>query len=274
MSCEEIRELFSDHVDGALPAEMEEALADHIGACHDCRRELARYEECLGGLAGLHPAPAGDLGERVARDLVARGLLSSRAGVRAWLPVAAALAVFAVGLVAGRSSVHRRGGDEASPIAPATRWANACVAEPLDPLPLDPRVLRATPRADAPPHLVSAGPYALSLPGWLTSHGPYRPDTSASIESGGSTCLPLREPFGTRLALTLVPTEGADAERALRFIVEVDPHRVLYARVLWRQAGLTWSLEGRAETTELLDVAHEIAARVEVQRTAGVVSPT
>ena len=59
--------------------------------------------------------------------------------------------------------------------------------------------------------------------------------------------------------------EGEEIEGD-RFLVERDPHRVLYGRVLWEQDGLVWALEGRAEAVELLDVAREIGARARVDR--------
>jgi hypothetical protein len=57
---------------------------------------------------------------------------------------------------------------------------------------------------------------------------------------------------------------GARTADAGTFLVELDPQRVFYARVLWHKEGLAWSLEGRADASELLDVAREISARARV----------
>ena len=63
MSCEEMRSLFSDHFDGALPLDAEDRLGHHLEVCAACREELARYEAGLETLTGLSPEPPPDFGE-------------------------------------------------------------------------------------------------------------------------------------------------------------------------------------------------------------------
>lgn len=268
MSCDEMRELFSDHLDGALPPEAEDHLGRHVEECAGCREALARYEMGVGALAGCSPEPLLDLRERLTRRLGSEGLLSqpSGAGARSWLPMAAVLAMFAIGLTVGRSMTLRDDdearGSHVSPIA----WADACTGAPLTLPPLDPRAWRTLSDSGGPDRVVLAGAYTIQLPRRITSHGPYDPDPSASVVQEGSTCLPLHAPLGARLALSVAPAVTGRPEGAGTFVVEIDPRRVLYARILWHQHGLTWSLEGRAEATELLDVAREIAGRTRVER--------
>lgn len=263
MKCAAFRESFSDHLDGALSLDDEGALARHLQACVDCREALGRYETSLATLAGLQPEPPADLAERATRMLASRGLLRRRPTPRTWLSLAAALAIFAIGVIVGRVSTDRRPTEWGS--APAAAWQDACVG-PGGP-PLEGSVLLAAPVSPPEPHRFTVGPYVLHLPAWLTSRSPYRPEPAAAVVTGAQACLPLQEPLGGRLALTLTPATGPRESQAGRFVVEVASDRVLYARVRWRQAGLMWSLEGRAEPSELLEVARQLSAHVEVERT-------
>jgi anti-sigma factor RsiW len=267
MSCNEIRELFSDHVDGAISTEAEDRLGEHLGACRTCREELGRYEAGLDGLAGTSPEPPPDLGERTARRLGSEGLLEGRRGdaLGTWWSVAAALVFLGVGLAVGRATIPEEDGAGPEVGWAPSGWESACAAVPRVPI-LDPGAWRALDGAEGPDLVLPSGPHVLHLPRRLTSHGPYDAGTVSLVEQEGSTCLPLRTPFGTGLILSLRP--GAEGEKieADRFVVELDPQRVLYGRVLWEQDGLVWALEGRAETAELLDVAREIGARARVDR--------
>lgn len=267
MSCEEIRELFSDHLDGVLSPEAEGRLGGHVGTCRACREELARYEASLGALTGTGPEPPSDLGPRVARRVAAESLLTGPwgRGVRAWWSLAAALVFLGVGLTVGRATVPPEDDARRQPGPSAPGW-DACAGAPAGVPALDPRDWRARTGADEPDLTLTAGSHQLVLPRRLVSHGPYEAGARPVVESEETTCLPLRTPFGTGLTLSLRP--GVDGERieADRFVVELDPHRVLYGRVVWQQDGLVWSLEGRAETAELLDVAREIVARARVER--------
>jgi anti-sigma factor RsiW len=267
MSCDEIRELFSDHLDGALSVEDEDRFGRHVGECTGCREALARYETGVGTLAGSSPEPPSGLGEGLTRRLESEGLLRpSAAGARWWLPMAAALATVAIGLIVGRSMAVRDDDARGSRVSPLP-WADACTRAPLTLPPLDPRVWRALPDPGEPERVVLAGHYTIRLPRRLVSHGPYDPDAFASVAQEGSTCLPLHAPPRRRLALSVAPAPTGSGESAETFAVEIDPQRVLYARVIWERHGLIWSLEGRAEATDLLDVAREIAGRARVERT-------
>jgi len=270
MSCDEIRELFSDHLDGALPREAEDRLGRHLEECARCRAALARYASAVAGLGGAAPeAPAG-LGATLARRLESERLLGPGrlSGGRVRLAAAAAvLAAFAVGLLAGRFSVSPgdRAGDED---LTAMAWADGCSEDRVAVPSLDPRTWRTLPDVGGPDRVLEAGAYSIWLPARILSHGPYDPDVSAAVERAGSTCLPLGAPLGSRLALTVAPASTPETGEAGRFLVEIDPQRVLYARVLWHQEGLTWSLEGRAEATALLDVAREIARSTRIETTS------
>jgi anti-sigma factor RsiW len=267
MSCEEIRELFSGHLDGDLSPEAEDRLGAHLGTCRACREELASYETGLGALAGTGPEPPSDLGPRVVRRLAAEGLLTGprKRGTRAWGSLAAALVFLGVGLIVGRANPSREDDARRGPGPSVPGW-DACAGAPAAVAALDPRDWRALAGAGEPDLTLTAGPHDLLLPRRLLSHGPYDAGAHPAVESGGTTCLPLRTPFGTGLTLGVRPGANGDRGEADRFVVGRDPHRVLYGRVVWQQDGLVWSLEGRAESAELLDVAREIVARARVER--------
>ena len=262
MSCDQVRELFSDHLDGALSVEVEDRLGRHLGGCPSCREALARYEAGVGALAGTSPEPSPGFGPGLTRRLGSEGLLKRPPGAGAypWLSIAAALVFLGLGLVVGRATGPGGGG----PSAPD--WADGCAGTAPAVPALDPRAWRTAAASDEPDLALPTGPHVLHLPRRLTSHGPYVAGASPSPAPEGSTCLPLSTPLGAGLTLSLRPGASGEAVEGDRFVVEVDPRRVLYGRVVWQQDGLTWSLEGRAETGELLDVAREIRARARVER--------
>jgi hypothetical protein len=265
MNCVETRELFSDHVDGGLSPEAEDRLGAHVGACPACRDELSRYEAGLGVLAGRSPEPPPRLGERLARRLENEGLLRGPrrgGGLSRWRSLAATLAVLACGLVVGRLTATPGGSPSHREAAlPAQAWGATCADLPETVPPLDPLVWRTAVRPAGEGLSLTAGDLVLRVPRRLASHGPY--ETAGTVERDGSACLRLRAPLGSELALSLQP--GSHGEDGI-FLVEIDSRRVFYGRVLWRQQGLEWSLEGRADATELLDLAREIAAGARVEK--------
>lgn len=82
--------------------------AAHLATCEACRAELQEMHEQVAQLSAL-PAiePPADDWDRIERRLAAEGLIRARAPRRAWLQygmrAAAALALLAVGTLAGRS---------------------------------------------------------------------------------------------------------------------------------------------------------------------------
>jgi anti-sigma factor RsiW len=269
VQCEEAQSLFSDHVDGALPADAEEALGAHVATCSVCRQALLRYERGVSALAGASPEPPGALVERIGRAAVAQGLVGqpARRGVRWLLPVAASLACFALGAAVAR---HVPRGTEGShpwpPRFPHASAALACASAP-DPQPWGDLVaFRALPATVSAKAAVQTPGYRLQLPRWLTSRGPYAALASAAVQTEAVVCVPLRAAYGERLALSVAPAPTSAASAEEDFVIESDPARVLYGRVTWMRSGLIWSLEGRAESTELLALARELANRAAVER--------
>jgi hypothetical protein len=251
MSCEPIRSLFSDHLDGALSTADEDRLGAHLAECAACRAALARFETHLQALSGAAPLPPPDLR---ARTLAAarRERLLRRRGLLLPLAAAASVAVFAGGYGVGR----RQG-----PPGPATFTAmelpSACSPERVPRL--DRQALRVA-RQGPPERRLAAAGRSLRLPASLLSHGPY--DTQPAQVLGAGACLPLTAAYGDALVLVVMP---APARAPVgEFVVEPDPRRVLYTRVRWTQSGVAFSLEGRAEARELLELAQEIAGRAGV----------
>ena len=266
MQCEEAVALFSDHVDGALTDGVEVELCAHVAACGSCRQALRRYEQGLLVLAGASPEPPGDLGRRLRDAALGRGLVEAppRPLLRRLLTLAAAVATFALGAAVARYAPYEPSG----PRPRTGDFVSGAVADPClsraEPHPWgDLDALRALPSAASQAVSVEMPTYRVRLPHWLTTRGPYDNVVSAATRSGSALCVPLRAVYGGRLALTVAPAT-VDAGRA--FVVESDPARVLYGRVTWTRSGLAWSLEGRAEATELLALAHECAARAVVER--------
>jgi len=270
VQCEEAKALFSDHLDGALTVEAEEALGAHLALCDACRRALLRYEQGLRALTGASPEPPAALDERIARAAVAEGLLhaAGRPGVRWLLPVAASLACFALGVaVARRGALSSPSQSPWPPRFAPTGAALSCVSVP-DPQPWgDLDAFRQLPAKASAMTEVRARAFRVAVPRWLVSRGPYDTLASSAVESGAGVCVPLRAAYGDRLTLTVTPAPAAAESAGKEFAFESDPTRVLYGRVSWIHAGLIWSLEGRADAAELLDLAQELSARAGGDRT-------
>jgi Putative zinc-finger len=56
-TCESVRELMSDYIDGDLPAEARRRVDRHVRFCRRCSRVLANLRETLGRLGRLAQAP-------------------------------------------------------------------------------------------------------------------------------------------------------------------------------------------------------------------------
>jgi anti-sigma factor RsiW len=58
MDHEQAAEMFSDFIDGTLPARDKSALEQHLAACIQCRTELESFRRAVGSLGKLkQPAP-------------------------------------------------------------------------------------------------------------------------------------------------------------------------------------------------------------------------
>jgi anti-sigma factor (TIGR02949 family) len=92
MSCEEIRALLDDWVDGELDEASRRAVEAHAASCPECARWL-RFERTLKDLVARRaraPEPPAYLGGRIRAAIAARGARRRRP---AWLPLALLLAV-------------------------------------------------------------------------------------------------------------------------------------------------------------------------------------
>jgi len=69
MKCNEVQEYLSTWLDGEVPEELRQGLADHLAGCPACQGELAALERLDAALAGLEvPVPQG-LAAKVRRRL-------------------------------------------------------------------------------------------------------------------------------------------------------------------------------------------------------------
>jgi anti-sigma factor RsiW len=258
MSCEQIQELFSAHVDDQLSPSDEDRLGAHVAECDRCRAALVLFETHLQALAGAAPLPRPALQARTLAAARHEGFV----GQRRWLlPLAAGLAVFAGGYAVGRR------GPAPAPAA----WTLAALPAACSPdlLPrLDQEALRIPRPGPRERSVPAGGGRSVRVPASLLSHGPYNAQAARTLEAQGGACLPLTTAYGDALVLVVVPAPTRAS--AGSFVVEPDPRRVLYTRVRWVQAGMAFSLEGRAEAHELLELAQEIAGetRVEVGQSA------
>lgn len=126
MTCEQALPLLSAHLDGENTPEEEEALQAHLAGCAACRAILSAYEEIDGGVAQLEAAPPAALHENVLAQIRRRP--ASRR--RTWAGIAAAAALLAVVIAAGRLSGLDQGRADASQGGEAAS-ARALTAAPM-----------------------------------------------------------------------------------------------------------------------------------------------
>lgn len=143
MRCEEVRQLWPDHLAGTLAPEIERALQGHVASCASCQAELAGLDplwERLGEVEAV-PTPSDRMRERFATMLAAEqggaGAGAARPGggprVLAWRPrfwpdaplvqMAVAASLLLVGVLVGR------GLPPAGPQSPAVPAAAAPAQE-------------------------------------------------------------------------------------------------------------------------------------------------
>jgi anti-sigma factor RsiW len=78
-------ELFSEYLDGELPAEQAAELEAHLEKCETCREELETLRKTLRGLAGLPPVPPPDQFARKVQQRIRRRSRGRFFGQESWL---------------------------------------------------------------------------------------------------------------------------------------------------------------------------------------------
>jgi Putative zinc-finger len=132
MTCDEVRALFSAHVDGDLEPAARARVNDHLATCPACQRELARFQRVVAALQSLPEAraPAGLLPGVMAhlpREPWMRRLLRS---VFVPLPLKLPLEAAAVMLVAILTVVLYRGSPQVQPAVEDAPTATAARPAP------------------------------------------------------------------------------------------------------------------------------------------------
>ncbi len=257
-TCAEVRETFSDRVDGTLAPPGQAELDRHLLDCPDCARVWHRFRESLDSLREAAPSPSEGMVERV-RDAIARerhlreaSRERRRTGWRwAWAPLAAAVLVaLAFVVLKGRG-----------PAPPVLATAAPGCAESLFSLwRVDVAGLRAPEPTRVSVVALDLGGARIAVPAALLSRGPYAAATDQAIRAGHTTCVPLLAAYGDVLVLSVADTRAGDASE-IGFQTAADARRVFYTRVAWTRAGRLWRLEGRAPAGDLLALAREIEAK-------------
>lgn len=131
MTCDRVRQLMTEYLDGRLGAEAEEGVAAHLDGCADCRREVSELGGVwsgLGSLPELEPAAgtrrrffemleAYQAGQAAGR--VERVRQSHRAWGFGWHPAwqaALAASLLLAGVLGGRFSAPRSGVDSSTEV--------------------------------------------------------------------------------------------------------------------------------------------------------------
>jgi anti-sigma factor RsiW len=68
MTCQELVELVTEYLDGALPPRDRERFEEHLATCPGCEAHLTQVRETIGVLGHVPPEA---LSERAERDLLA-----------------------------------------------------------------------------------------------------------------------------------------------------------------------------------------------------------
>lgn len=122
MTCEEALPLLSAHLDGENTPEDEAALQAHLAQCAACREILEAYEAIDRGVA----QPEADPPEALHAGVMAQIRKRPQTRRRRWLGIAAAAAVLALVIAAGRlPSFDRSRADASEPAARALTDAQA-----------------------------------------------------------------------------------------------------------------------------------------------------
>lgn len=136
MQCERAREFFSDYVEQVLDRPMRVAVEAHVGACGDCREDLARMAALYRAFDAIAPVePPADGASRVIRHLQQvrweeQQAARSRGGMLGWLrslrPASVAFGAALATLVVGGTVLLNRTGNHTQltasplPITPQT----------------------------------------------------------------------------------------------------------------------------------------------------------
>ncbi len=257
MICDEIRALFSDHLDDALPIEQETALGDHLAECRPCREALIRYETTFQSLAADLPAESPELYERIVHQAHSERLLQ-RPGIQAWSRykyylalIAASISFFVIGTMYGpRQNTLTPSAIMLFP--PIDRTSDCGIRNYWPPVPsVTDRANRVIP--EIVPIPVSGENETVGLPVMLSARGPFL----MAQDSLDSECPVYRTSAG-EILLVRVMVSGVSIDAAQSIRIDRDSSRVCYNRASWVQDGRIWSIEGRRSVTDLLALATEI----------------
>ncbi|MCI0589329.1 MAG: zf-HC2 domain-containing protein [Planctomycetes bacterium] len=230
MSCEEVRALLGDWVDGELEEDARRALEAHAASCPDCARRL-QFERRLKELVarrGRLPEPPAYLAERVRRRIA-----EVRRPARRWKGIAAAVALFAaLGFLARGFLGPGRDG----------RVARALVDDHA----------KFASRTDA---LEVAAADREGIEAWFQGRLPFEPRLPglAARPVGARVCRVLERPCalvfyekgGCRLSLFVFDGESFGSA----FPVRTEGGR--FAVVGWAEAGLRYALVSDLPSTEM-----------------------
>ena len=76
LSCQELVELVTDYLEGALPPEERARVDDHLGVCEGCRTYLAQMEATIRVTGLLRPEDLSPEAEQALRAAFRRGTAS------------------------------------------------------------------------------------------------------------------------------------------------------------------------------------------------------
>ncbi|MBN2056026.1 zf-HC2 domain-containing protein [bacterium] len=256
MTCNHIRGLLEQRLDGPLSARESRSVEMHLAGCDECRRYAAGLETLTATLAGM-PLPHHD--PAAAREIL-RGAAARLEAARTLFPrravaiAAGVVLVFIVGYLAGRG----RGPTSSAVRVVEMSAGNVCAALAGYAYELDPGMIyRAGARGLV---MFRAGAFTIDLPASLGSHGPYSLRDERAGGSGHRLCAPYVSPFGEVLVLHL--DFAARGRRGTGFEVFSDEARIMHHGVTWWHGENRFMLEGRVPASYLLDMAMELQGSV------------
>ncbi|MBN1550539.1 hypothetical protein JW979_03670 [bacterium] len=109
---------------------------------------------------------------------------------------------------------------------------------------------------------LSPGNGFVSLPGGLTSHGPYAAYTGNIETSGGAACIPFVSPYGHVIVLQI--KKSPETLESGSYQISSDRTKVLLNRITWAARGWVWTMEGRVPPDYLLDLAQEMTEKTQI----------
>ena len=259
MNCETIRNLILDRCDAPLSAPEETVVREHLAECHACRE----YADLLGEALGeLHTLPAPELSpaqqhhiwKQVKKSMPRKSLPLF---IRLPLYAASAAVIFWAGLTAGRQTEP---GSSPGFIAFAPTVSCQTLYQtdyPVDPFSVYHWKFNANAAITIRPDNTQ-----IHLPQNLMSHGPYSVRENNIEAAANEACIPYVSQFGNVLVLHL--TQSSHPGDAGVFQINQDETKVLFNRIIWRENGWQWTLEGRLPVKDLYDLALEVSGKVQI----------